>query len=111
MNRFLIENKNAETDYLWNLQIIKTLLDNFRDCYHLLGEEIDFSSLMNEFSTVSPEGMSNILRFPCGEIIENSFLLNENSISSPQEWEKFQKLLYCYFIRKLLVTNFCWVFN
>ena len=78
-------------------KIIKQSQSSFRYCYHLLGEEIDFLSLRNEFSTVSPEGLGSILRFPCGEIIKNSFRRNENSISSPQEWElnRFEHKSYC----------------
>ena len=53
--------------------MIKQSQSNFGDCYHLIGEEVDFSSLRNEFLTVSPEGLGSILRFPCGEITEKWF--------------------------------------
>ena len=52
---------------------------------NFFSEEIDISFLQVENLTVSPQGLSSILRFPCGEIIENSFRRNENLISSPQE--------------------------
>ena len=69
-------------------KLIKLLHCSFRNSPIHFGEEIEFSFLLVENLTVSPQGLSSILRFPCGEIIENSFLLNENSNSSPRRWEK-----------------------
>ena len=81
--------------------MIKQSQSSFRYCYHLLGEEINFSSLRNEFSTVSPEGLGSILRFPCGEITEKWFRRNENSISSPKWIGEFRKAQWSNFMVSL----------
>ena len=71
----------------WN-SVVKLFHCSFRNSPIHFGEKIEFSFLLVENLTVSPQGLSSILRFPCGEIIENLFLLNENSNSSLRRWEK-----------------------
>ena len=51
---------------------------------HSCGEEIEFSFLLNHFSMISPQGNRSILPKPSGETVENSFLRDEKSISSPR---------------------------
>ena len=53
------------------IELLKQPPFSFGDSDHLLGEEINFSSLRNEFSTVLFESLSSILWFSRDEAVEN----------------------------------------